>query len=90
MSDEYRKFKWPFPLTVSVPLVPPSRPRAGGLAVRPAGRTRAAGRLTRRSCLGRGARPQTAASRAETRPRWARGSEQLPAFCAMKENSHWG
>src|SRR5262249_5001080 len=30
--EERRKFKAPFPLTVSVPLVPPSRPPAGALA----------------------------------------------------------
>jgi hypothetical protein len=54
----------------------PPQPCAGRLAVRPAGRTQAAGRLTRRSCLGLGDRPQTAASRSETLPRWARGSEQ--------------
>src|SRR5262249_6370034 len=75
-NSEYRKFKRPFPLPASVPLVPPSTGTAGGLAMRPAGRTWAAERLTRWSGLGRGDRPQTAASRSETRPRWARGSEQ--------------
>jgi hypothetical protein len=54
----------------------PPQPRAERLAVHPAGRTQAAGRLTRRSCLGLGDRPQTSANRSETLPRWARGSEK--------------
>src|SRR4029434_2518618 len=57
----------------------PVSPRAGRLAVRPTGRTPAAGRLTRWSCLGLGARQQTLASRCETLPRWARDSESRPA-----------
>jgi hypothetical protein len=54
-------------------------PRAGRLAVRPTGRTPAAGRLTRWSGLGLRARPQPWASRCERLPRWARGSESRPA-----------
>jgi len=46
----------------------PPQPCAGRLAVRPAGRMQAAGRLTRRSCLGLGDRPSTAASRSATAP----------------------
>ena len=78
---EYRKYKATFPVA---PLPAPSGfpratgrlPKLGRLAVRPAGSTQAAGRLTRRSCLGLGDRPQPSARRSETLPRWARGSEK--------------
>jgi hypothetical protein len=45
-------------------------PRAAWLAVCPACRTQAAGRLTHRPCLGLGDRQPPSARRSETLPRW--------------------
>src|SRR5262245_49224457 len=77
--------KPPFPVT-SPPAPPPPgcpprhrmppSPRAGRLAVCPTGRTQAAGRLARQSCLGLGDGQQPSAHRSETLPRWARSSEK--------------
>jgi len=55
----------------------------GRLAGRSAYRTQAAGRLTRGSCLGQGARQPTSAHRSETLPhwvqgRWSHGALQMP------------
>jgi hypothetical protein len=69
--SEYRKYKTTFPWHPHQRLPTPGCPPRHRTPPSPR-----AGRLTRRSCLGLGDRPQPSARRSETLPRWARGREQ--------------